>query len=143
MTKILLIEDEPQTRENLALILRMEGFEAVTASNGRLGLAAAVEEKPDLILCDVSMPEMDGHDVLRSLRAAPETASIPFIFLTARGEKQDLRSGMNLGADDYMVKPVEPDDLLGAIQTRLDRRRQTADAALRDAPADLDFSSAA
>jgi DNA-binding NarL/FixJ family response regulator len=143
MKKILLIEDEPQTRENLALILRMEGFEAVTASNGRLGLEAATREKPDVILCDVSMPELDGHGVLRALRAAPETASIPFIFLTARGEKQDLRSGMNLGADDYMVKPVEPDDLLAAIQTRLDRQRQTADAALRDATTDLDFSSAA
>ena len=82
MKKILLIEDEPQTRENLALILRMEGFEAVTASNGRLGLEAATREKPDVILCDVSMPELDGHGVLRALRAAPETASIPFIFLT-------------------------------------------------------------
>src|SRR5262245_41697804 len=129
MTKILLIEDEPQTRENLALILRMEGFEAATASNGRIGLEAVALEKPDLILCDVSMPELDGHEVLRTLRAAPETAGIPFIFLTARGERQDLRAGMNLGADDYMVKPIEPDDLLAAIQTRLDRQRQTADAA--------------
>jgi len=142
MKKVLLIEDESQTRENLALILRMEGFEAVTAGNGRIGLETANREKPDIILCDVSMPELDGHEVLRALRADPDTASIPFIFLTARGERQDLRCGMNLGADDYMVKPVEPDELLAAIQTRLDRQRQTTDAALRDASADLDFSSA-
>jgi len=142
MTKILLIEDEPQTRENLALILRMEGFDAVTANNGRVGLEAAAREKPDLILCDVSMPELDGFGVLRALRAGPDTASIPLIFLTARSERQDQRSGMNLGADDYIIKPVEPDDLLAAIQTRLARRQQTTDAALRGVDADLDFSSA-
>lgn len=142
MTKILLIEDEPQTRENLALILRMEGFEAVTARNGRIGLEAAAREKPDLILCDVSMPELDGFGVLSALRAAPETAGIPLIFLTARGERQDQRSGMNLGADDYIIKPVEPEDLLAAIQARLCRQQQTADAALRDTDVDLDFSSA-
>ena len=143
MKKILVIEDEPQTRKNIALILQMEGFEAVTAANGRIGLEVAAREKPDVILCDVSMPELDGHEVLRSLRAVPETASIPFIFLTARGERQDLRSGMNLGADDYMVKPIDPDDLLAAIQARLVRQRQTTDAALRGVDAELDFSSAA
>lgn len=143
MKKILVIEDEPQTRKNIALILQMEGFEAVTAANGRIGLEVVAREKPDVILCDVSMPELDGHEVLRSLRAVPETASIPFIFLTARGERQDLRSGMNLGADDYMVKPIDPDDLLAAIQARLVRQRQTTDAALRGVDAELDFSSAA
>jgi DNA-binding NarL/FixJ family response regulator len=143
MKKILVIEDEPQTRKNIALILQMEGFEAMTAANGRIGLEVAMREKPDVILCDVSMPELDGHEVLRSLRAAPETADIPFIFLTARGERQDLRSGMNLGADDYMVKPIDPDDLLAAIQARLVRQRQTTDAALRGVDADIDFSSAA
>ena len=123
MTNILLIEDEPQTRENLALILRMEGFDAVTASNGRIGLEAATREKPDLILCDVSMPELDGFGVLRALRANPDTASIPLIFLTARSECQDQRSAMNLGADDYIIKPVEPDDLLAACRSRLNRTR--------------------
>jgi len=142
MTKILLIEDEPQTRENLALILRMEGFDAVTTSNGRSGLEAAAREKPDLILCDVSMPELDGFGVLRELRADSTTAGIPFIFLTARGERQDQRSGMNGGADDYIVKPIEPDDLLAAIEARLSRQRQTSDAALRGVDADVDFSSA-
>lgn len=142
MQKILVIEDEPQTRENFALILKMEGFQPVTASNGRLGLEAAGREKPDLILCDVSMPELDGFGVLRSLRANPETAGIPLIFLTARGERQDQRSGMNLGADDYIVKPVEPDDLLDAIQARLNRLQQTSDSALRGVDKDLDFSSA-
>jgi DNA-binding NarL/FixJ family response regulator len=143
MTKILLIEDEPQTRENLALILRMEGFDAVTTSNGRSGLEAAVREKPDLILCDVSMPELDGFGVLRELRADSTTAGIPFIFLTARAERQDQRLGMNGGADDYIVKPIEPDDLLAAIEARLSRQRQTSDAALRRVDADVDFSSAA
>jgi DNA-binding response OmpR family regulator len=123
MTNILLIEDEPQTRENLALILRMEGFDAMTASNGRIGLEAATREKPDLILCDVSMPELDGFGVLRALRANPDTASIPLIFLTARSECQDQRSAMNLGADDYIIKPVEPDDLLAACRSRLNRTR--------------------
>src|SRR5262249_46357318 len=111
-------------------------------ANGRLGLEAAERERPDLILCDVSMPELDGHGVLRALRAAPATASLPFIFLTARGEKPDQRSGMNLGADDYIVKPVEPDDLIAAIQTRFHRQRQTADAVLRGVDAELDFTSA-
>jgi len=143
MIKVLVIEDEPQTRENLALILQMEGFSPITAANGKIGLEAIAAEKPDVVLCDVSMPELDGHGVLKALRETPDTSSVPFIFLTARGERQDLRSGMNLGADDYLVKPIDPDDLLAAIQARLLRKRQTDDAALRGAETDIDFSSAA
>lgn len=142
MTRILIIEDDFQTRENLCLILQMEGYSPISAANGRLGLAAALRELPDVIVCDVSMPELDGHEVLRRLRERPETVGVPFIFLTARGERQDLRAGMNLGADDYLIKPVEPDDLVAAIQARLIRQRQNA-RVRRDQPeAEIDFSSA-
>src|SRR5579859_7719415 len=121
MKKILVIEDEPSTGENLCDILEMEGFKPILATNGRKGLELAQSESPELILCDVMMPEMDGHGVLENLRAAEGTRRIPFIFLTARGERQDVRTGMNLGADDYLIKPVLVDDLLDAIEARLER----------------------
>jgi len=124
MKTILLIEDQPDMRENIATILSMEGYEVLQAPDGRQGLALAREDKPDLILCDVMMPEMDGHEVLQSLRQEPSIAGTPFIFLTARGEKQDLREGMNLGADDYLTKPATADDLLGAITARLEREHK-------------------
>lgn len=136
MKKILVIEDEPEMRRNLLTILRLEQFHAIGAENGRAGLALARSERPDLILCDVMMPEMDGHGVIQALRENPVTAVIPFIFLTARGERGDLRSGMNLGADDYLTKPVAKADLLGAIRTRLRRAEQQAQAAVKP-----DFSS--
>jgi DNA-binding NarL/FixJ family response regulator len=119
--KILVIEDEPEMRRNLLTILKLEKFQPVGAANGRLGLEAVRQEKPDLILCDVMMPELDGHGVLAALREDAATRSIPFIFLTARGEKEDLRSGMNLGADDYLTKPVPRVELLDAINARLRR----------------------
>jgi DNA-binding NarL/FixJ family response regulator len=122
MPKILVIEDQPQMRKNLVTILEMESHEVLAAENGRAGLELARAENPELILCDVMMPEMDGHEVLRALRAAPETATIPFIFLTARSDKADLRTGMNLGADDYLAKPVGREELLAALQARLARR---------------------
>jgi DNA-binding NarL/FixJ family response regulator len=137
MKTILIIEDDAQTRENLQLILDMEGFRALTAANGRIGLDLARRESPDLILCDVSMPELDGHGVLRELRAREATAAVPFIFLTARGEKRDVRDGMNLGADDYLAKPLDAEDLIAAIETRL--ARHYAVQATGAAP---DFSSA-
>ena len=124
--KVLIIEDEPRMRKNMATILRMEGYEVLTAENGRLGVEAAKQELPALILCDVMMPELDGHGVLAELRAIEETARIPFIFLTAKGEKSDLRAGMNLGADDYLTKPADIDDLLRAITARLARREEHA-----------------
>lgn len=122
--KILVIEDEPEMRRNLATILKLEKFTALAAENGRVGLDLARKEKPDLILCDIMMPELDGHEVVQALRHEPALASIPFIFLTAKGEKSDLRSGMELGADDYLTKPVSKADLLGAIRARLRRAEQ-------------------
>ncbi len=124
MKKILVIEDEPAMRANLRDILELENFLPVVAANGREGIAAARRELPDLILCDVLMPEQDGHEVLAALRADATTARIPFVFLTAKGEHADVRTGMNLGADDYLVKPVKVDDLLEAIAARLERAAQ-------------------
>ncbi|HXG49323.1 MAG TPA: response regulator transcription factor [Methylomirabilota bacterium] len=129
--KILVIEDEPEMRRNLATILRLEKFQPVTAENGRAGIETAQRERPDLILCDVMMPELDGHGVLAALRADAATAAIPFIFLTAKGEKPDIRAGMNLGADDYLTKPVVKAELLAAIRTRLERAAQQAQPAFK------------
>lgn len=121
MKKILVIEDEPEMRRNITALLRFKDYQPVAAENGRLGVELARREKPDLILCDVMMPELDGYGVLRTLQADTKLASIPFIFLTARGEKDDVRGGMNLGADDYLAKPVANDDLVKAIEARLSR----------------------
>ena len=124
--KILVIEDEPEMRRNLTTVLRLEKFQALPAENGRIGVELAKKEKPDLILCDVMMPELDGYGVIAALRSNPETAAIPFIFLTAKGERPDIRAGMNLGADDYLTKPVAKPDLLAAIRSRLERAIQQA-----------------
>ena len=124
MKKILVIEDEPEMRRNITTLLRYRGYRPVAAENGRVGVETARRESPDLILCDVMMPELDGFEVLRALQAEPTLALIPFIFLTAKGEKDDLRSGMELGADDYLTKPVGNDDLVRAIETRLRRAEQ-------------------
>ncbi|MBX7208796.1 MAG: response regulator transcription factor [Verrucomicrobiaceae bacterium] len=137
MKTILVIEDQPDMRENIAIILEMEGFAVLAAENGRAGIGLAREDKPDLILCDVMMPEMDGYEVLRELRRDRTISGTPFIFLTARGEKRDQRDGMNLGADDYLTKPVTRADLLGAVRSRLCREKHRAAGF---AP---DFSSAA
>ncbi len=123
MKKILLIEDNPQMRENVLLLLSLEQFQAIGAENGKRGLELIQREHPDLVLCDVMMPDMDGYEVLQAIRANPATALLPFILLTAKGEKPDQRHGMNLGADDYLVKPVAKADLLAAISTRLERRQ--------------------
>lgn len=139
MKRILIIEDEPEMRRNIAALLRFRDYEPIVAENGHLGLEKARHEKPDLILCDVMMPELDGHAVLRELRADDALTLIPFIFLTARGEKEDLRSGMSLGADDYLTKPVSNDDLIRAIETRLQRAAQQGKARREFKP---DFSSA-
>ena len=123
MTKILVIEDQPQMRKNLATILEMEDFQVVMAADGRQGVDLARSERPDLILCDVMMPGIDGYAVLEKLREDAATAPLPFIFLTAKGDRANIRSGMNLGADDYLTKPVSREDLLAAIKIRLARRR--------------------
>ena len=126
MKKILVIEDEPEMRRNLTTILRLEKFYPLPAENGRIGIELAKKERPDLILCDVMMPELDGYGVIAALRGAAQTVTIPFIFLTAKGEKPDIRAGMNLGADDYLTKPVAKADLLAAIRSRLERAVQQA-----------------
>jgi DNA-binding NarL/FixJ family response regulator len=122
--KILIIEDEPEMRRNLVTILRLEKFLPLAAEHGRAGLELARREKPDLILCDVMMPELDGLAVVEALRTDPDLAAVPFIFLTAKGEKSDLRAGMNRGADDYLTKPINKADLLAAIRARLQRAEQ-------------------
>jgi len=138
LTTVLVIEDDRDTNENLATILEMEGFLVLTACDGRTGLDRAIREKPSLILCDISMPVLDGLGVLSGLRKHPDTASIPFIFLTARGEREDMRQGMNLGADDYLCKPVECEELLTAVRARIKRAQM-----LRAGPGKtVDFSSA-
>jgi DNA-binding NarL/FixJ family response regulator len=140
MPKILLIEDQPQMRQNVALILELNGFEVVVAEDGKQGLMKARAARPDLILCDVMMPELDGYGVLHLLRKVEALRSVPFIFLTAKGEKTEQRTGMNLGADDYLTKPCSEADLLLAINVRLRRSR---DIALGGAAASRpDFSSA-
>jgi DNA-binding NarL/FixJ family response regulator len=136
MNKILVIEDEPEMRRNITSLLRYYDYQPVAAENGRAGVELARRENPDLILCDVMMPELDGYSVLQALQTDPLLAPIPFIFLTAKGEKDDLRSGMNLGADDYLTKPVANSDLIRAIETRLHRSKQQAKREFRP-----DFSS--
>lgn len=117
--KILLIEDNPDVRENTGEILELAGYEVTTAPNGKSGVEQAQQIVPDLIICDIMMPELDGYGVLHILSKRPETSSIPFIFLTAKTEKTDIRKGMNLGADDYLTKPFDDTDLLNAIEARL------------------------
>ncbi len=122
MIKILVIEDEESIRENVRELLEMKNFEAITAENGVIGIQKIKEQIPDLILCDVMMPELDGYGVLRFLQQNLATAYIPLIFLTAKADKLDLRQGMELGADDYLTKPFTSQQLLKAITTRLEKQ---------------------
>ena len=119
MKKILLIEDNKDVRENIAEILEIAGYKVEQAVNGKDGAAKAKYLLPDLIICDIMMPELDGYGVLNVLSSETTTASIPFIFLTAKAELTDMRKGMNMGADDYLTKPFEDADLLKAIEVRL------------------------
>ncbi|MFZ0491270.1 MAG: response regulator, partial [Salegentibacter sp.] len=118
MKKILLIEDDVTVRENTAELLELSNYEVITASNGRLGVEKAKLNPPDIIVCDIMMPEMDGYGVLQELAKDEETDNIPFIFLSAKTEHKDIRKGMDLGADDYLTKPFEEEDLLSAIESR-------------------------
>jgi two-component system, OmpR family, alkaline phosphatase synthesis response regulator PhoP len=122
MTKILVIEDEVFVRENLFDLLEANNYEVICAENGFVGAVWAFEHIPDLIICDVMMPEVNGHEVLEALRQSSTTEMIPFIFLTAMADKQSIRKGMELGADDYLTKPFENIDLLKAIEVKLERR---------------------
>jgi len=122
MKKILVIEDEAQSRNIYLESLEEEGFDAIGAENGRVGVQRAQEQLPDLVLCDIMMPELDGYGVLSTLRQDPLTAMIPFIFLTAKATKAELRQGMELGADDYLTKPSTVEELLKAIAARLEKQ---------------------
>ena len=135
MIELLLIEDEAAMRDLIATALEFEGYRVHRAAGGESGLDLARRHRPALIICDVMMPGTDGYQVLASLRADPTLAPVPFIFLTARGAKRDLRLGMSSGADDYLTKPVVLDDLLAAVRARLARHV----AVQRKRP---DFSSA-
>lgn len=119
MKKILVIEDNLEVRENTAEIIALSDFAVITAENGKVGVELALKELPDLIVCDIMMPVLDGYGVYHSLMKHKETASIPFIFLTAKSEKSDFRKGMEMGADDYITKPFDGIDLLNAIEIRL------------------------
>ena len=123
MKKILLIEDNSDVRENTSEILSLANYDVVVAENGKIGVDLAQRINPDLIICDIMMPALDGYGVLHILSKNESTAGIPFIFLTAKTEKSDIRKGMNLGADDYLTKPFDDTDLLNAIEARL---RKTA-----------------
>ena len=119
MSKILVIEDEDDIRSNICEMLGAEDFSVIGAENGLVGIQLAKEELPDLIICDVMMPKMDGYEVLAQLRQDPATQTVPFIFLTAKTAKEDMRLGMDLGGDDYITKPFTRKELLGAVMTRL------------------------
>ena len=122
MNKILVIEDEEPVLAGMSALLIAENFDVIGAENGKVGVKLAIKNQPDLIICDVTMPELDGYGVLRELRQNPATAMIPFIFLTAKSTKSDLRQGMELGADDYLTKPFTRDELLGAIAARFKKQ---------------------
>ena len=119
MKKVLFIEDDTVVRENTAELLELAEYEVITAANGKTGVAIAKAEKPDIIVCDIMMPEMDGYGVLQALANDPGTQHIPFIFLSAKTEHKDIRKGMDLGADDYLTKPFEEEELTSAIESRL------------------------
>jgi CheY-like chemotaxis protein/CRP-like cAMP-binding protein len=119
MKSILVIDDNLDIRENTAEILDLAGYKTMTAENGKKGVELALKDKPDLIVCDIMMPELDGYGVLHLLRKNPDTQFIPFIFLSAKTERTDLRKGMEMGADDYITKPFEDIELLNAIEVRL------------------------
>ncbi|MDB5245646.1 MAG: response regulator [Segetibacter sp.] len=119
MKKILIIEDNVEVRENTAEIIELSNYKVITAENGKIGVELALKELPDLVVCDIMMPVLDGYGVYHLLSKHKETASIPFIFLTAKSEKADFRRGMEMGADDYITKPFDGIELLNAIETRL------------------------
>ncbi len=119
MKHLLLIEDNEEIRENTAEILQLAGYSVVTAENGKKGIELAMQKKPDVIICDVMMPVLDGYGVLHLIHKNDDLAGIPFIFLTAKAERGDFRKGMEMGADDYITKPFDDIELLNAIESRL------------------------
>ena len=124
MAKILIVEDSGSIREEISYMLKMEAYEVIEAKNGLEGIELAKKELPDLIISDISMPHMDGYEFLERLKEDFDTQFIPFVFLTAKVDKEDIRSGMNIGADDYITKPFLVDDILSTVKARLDKKAQ-------------------
>ncbi|GAB4020196.1 hypothetical protein GCM10028808_60530 [Spirosoma migulaei] len=123
-TNILLIEDEEQIRKNLLEILQLKGYQVTAGADGLEGIQLANQQPPDLILCDIMMPHLNGYQVVEHIRTQESLSLVPFIFLTAKSDMVDLRRGMELGADDYLTKPFSTKDLLAAIESRLKRHQQ-------------------
>ncbi len=117
--KILLIEDDTALRENTAELLELANYKVLTAPDGEKGVLVAKTSHPDVIICDIMMPKLDGYGVLNALSEDNRTKSIPFIFLSAKTERKDVRQGMEMGADDYLTKPFEESELIGAIESRI------------------------
>ncbi len=132
MKKILVIEDNNEVRENITEILELSAYKVISAENGKKGVELALQEIPDLIVCDIMMPEVDGYGVLHLLNKHIDTYGIPFIFLTAKSEKTDLRKGMEMGADDYITKPFDSIELLNAIEIRLKKTESIKQSALKN-----------
>lgn len=124
MSKILIIEDEKNIRDTIMEILELNNYETAIAENGLIGIAKALQFKPDLIICDVMMPEMDGFETLKNIRTINEISKTPFVFLTAKTETRDFREGMNSGADDFLNKPFNTQELLKVIQLRISKSHQ-------------------
>lgn len=141
MYSVLIIEDDPAYCSMMELILQMEGFDVRTASDGQSGFALLHDKRPDVILCDIMMPEMNGHSVLETLKCDKRFVDIPFIFVTALGEREQVRGGMSAGADDYLPKPFSADELLAAVTGRIRRheliRSQHAESAFPEEQAIL------
>src|SRR4051812_24195719 len=123
MKTILIIEDNTDVRENTAEILELANYKVLQAENGKAGVEVAQKMKPDLIICDIMMPVLDGYGVIHLLNKNQETANIPFIFLTAKSERTDFRKGMEMGADDYISKPFDDIELLNAVESRLKKNQ--------------------
>ena len=139
MKTILLIEDNTEVRENTAEILELSGYKVLQAENGKIGSEIAIKQKPDLIICDIMMPVLDGYGVIHILSNNVDTASIPFIFLTAKGERSDFRKGMELGADDYITKPFDDVELLKAVESRFKKSDLLKSEFTRDASGIVKF----
>ena len=143
MSKILLIEDNAEVRENTAEILELARYDVLTAENGKAGVEIAISENPDLIICDIMMPVLDGYGVLHMLSKNSDTSLIPFIFLTAKAERSDYRKGMELGADDYITKPFDETQLLNAIEVRLRKSEKLKQGFAQDLQGVSDFFDSA
>ena len=122
MKTVLVIEDNPELSENICESLELEGYRTISEKNGKNGFFSAKKTKPDIIVCDIMMPEMNGYDVFGALKKNNETFDIPFIFITASAEKNEISKGLNMGADDYLVKPFENNELLNSIKRIISRR---------------------